>query len=182
MGRTTIKTIRINGSEAEWERVENQLDIIKVIYDSKNKAYNTLTLALDYQVLIPDGKFTGYGYDAKGDTLLRYWYIALSPIYDNQWKNYSHLNLDDYSIQAAEYYLKLTVPEGITAQTNLQKNKVEDGVHYFSGQHIREVSLYFSNDNPFQTFKTTEDRVILTDVFKKNKKKEVNLAKVKLID
>ena len=61
----------------EW----NQPDT-KVIYDSK-QANNTLTLALDYQVVIPDAKFTGYGYNAKGDTLLRYWYIALSPIYEN---------------------------------------------------------------------------------------------------
>ena len=182
LGATAINSIKINGLQAKWERMENQPDIIKVIYDSKNKVNNILTLALDYQVVIPDAKFTGYGYNAKGDTLLRYWYIALSPIYENQWKNYSHLNLDDYSIQVAEYRLKLSVPKGCTVQTNLQKNKLEDGVHYFSGQHTREVSLYLSNDNPFETFKTADDRVILTDIFKKAKNKEVNIAKVKRID
>jgi hypothetical protein len=182
LGKTSINMIIINGSEAKWERLKNQPDIIKVIYDSKNNTNHSLTLALDYQVAIPDAKFTGYGYNAKGDILLRNWYIALSPIYDSHWKNYSHLNLDDFSIQAAEYSLKLSVPEGTTVQTNLQKNKVEDGVHYFSSQHSRDVSLYFSKDNPFQTFKTAEDRFILTDVFKKSENKEVNFTKVKRID
>jgi len=145
-------------------------------------ANNNTSIFLDYHVFIPDAKFTGYGYNSKGNVLLRYWYIALSPIYKNKWRNYSHLNLEDYSIKAAAYNLKITVPKGITLQTNLQKNMIKDRVHYFSGKHNREISLYFTNDNPFQTFKTKDDCVILTDIFKNPANKKVNIEKVNRID
>ena len=118
--------------------MKNQPDIIRVITYPKKIKSKSITISLTYEVILPDAKFTGYGYNAKGDALLRYWYIALSPIYENQWKNYSHLNLDDYSIQAASYDLRLITPQGTSAQSNLVNNKSEDGVHYFSGQHNRK--------------------------------------------
>lgn len=182
LGFTKISAITVNGLQTEWNRVENQPDIIRVVFNSNNGGNNKTTLSLDYQVVLPDAKFTGYGYNAKGDVLLRYWHIALSPFYDNQWKNYSHLNLDDYSIKAAAYHLKLSIPEGITAQTNLEKKKVEDGIHYFSSQQNREVTLYYTKNNPYQTFKLPDNRVILTDIFKTTENNEINSAKVKRID
>ena len=101
LGSTSINSITVNTIQTQWERMKNQPDIIRVITDPKKIKSKSITISLTYEVILPDAKFTGYGYNAKGDALLRYWYIALSPIYENQWKNYSHLNLDDYSIQAA---------------------------------------------------------------------------------
>ena len=86
LGSTVINSITINGLQTEWERIEDQPDIIRIISKSKNKVNNKTAIFLDYQVLIPDAKFTGYGYNANGDALLRYWYIALSPIYKNKWR------------------------------------------------------------------------------------------------
>ena len=171
LGFTVINSITVNGLQTNWSRMENQPDIIRVIFNSSVGVNNTTTLSLDYQVVLPDSKFTGYGYDSKGDVMLRYWYIALSPFYDNQWRNYSHLNLNDFSIKTGSYNLKLTVPNGTTVQSNLQKRKVNDGIHYFSGKQNRELILYFTKNNPFETFNVTDDRVIITDIFKKTIKK-----------
>ena len=182
LGFTVINSITVNGIQTNWSRMENQPDIIRVIFNSSVGENNTTNLSLDYQVVLPDSKFTGYGYDSKGDVILRYWYIALSPFYDNQWRNYSHLNLNDFSIKTGSYNLKLTVPNGTTVQSNLQKRKFSDGIYYFSGKQNRELILYFTKNNPFETFNVTDNRVIITDIFKKNDKKSTNLDKVKRID
>ena len=162
--------------------MEKQPDIIRVTLNSNDKKNTSTILSLDYQVNIPDAKFTGYGHNENGDVLLRYWYIALSPFYNGQWRNYSHLNLEDYSIKAAAYQFKLSTPNGITAQTNLKKNKEENGVYYFSSQKNRELILYYTNNNPFQTFMVADDRVILSDIFRKTENDEIKFEKVKRID
>ena len=182
LGSTSINSITVNAKQTQWERMKNQPDIIRVITYPKKIKSKSITISLTYEVILPDAKFTGYGYNAKGDALLRYWYIALSPIYENQWKNYSHLNLDDYSIQAASYDLRLITPQGTSAQSNLVNNKSEDGVHYFSGQHNREVMLYLTQNNPYQILKTVDNRTVVTNIFKDSEDQDHPIEKVKKID
>lgn len=182
LGSTSINSITVNTLQTQWERMENQPDIIRVITEPQKKESNAITISLNYELILPNAKFTGYGYNTKGDALLRYWYIALSPIFDNQWRNYSHLNLEDFSIQAASYNLKVTVPKGLTPQSNLVKNKADGKVHYFSGKHYREALLYFTHNNPFQPLKTADERIILTDIFINTEDKEHPVTKAKRID
>ena len=182
LGSTSINSITVNDMQTQWEREESQPDIIKVVSDSHKNDTNAIVISLNYEVILPDVKFTGYGYHSENQALLRYWYIALSSIFDNQWKNYSHLNLDDYSIQAAAYNLRLKVSDDITVQSNLIKNKSEDGVHYFSGKSNREVLVYYSQDNPFQALKINNDRSFLTNIFKESEDRDLPIDVAKKID
>ena len=182
LGRTSIHSLKINGEKMDWSRLKNQPDIIRVIPFDKIDSESITTVEIKYEVNLPDGKFTGYGYNSKGDVFLRFWYIALSPIYDNEWRNYSHLNLDDHSVQAADYRVRLTVPEGIEVESNLHKGGEENSAQYFYGTQNREASLFFTKNNEFETFETVEDRIFITDIFKKSENKDLNLAKVQRID
>ena len=182
LGSTSINSITINDSQTQWERMQNQSDIIKVVSDLQKNDTNAIVISLDYELILPDAKFTGYGCNLENEALLRYWYIALSPIYDKQWRNYSHLNLDDYSIQAATYNLRLKASDGITVQSNLIKKRSEDGVYYFSGKSNREVLVYFTQENPFQVLKTNNDRSLLTNIFEESEDQDHPIDKAKRID
>ena len=181
LGKTSINSFRLNQKEVNWSRLKNQPDIIRVVlpdgYDE-----NQLNFEIHYQVTIPDAKFTGYGYNNKGDVYLRYWHIAISPRFDNNWRNYSNLDLEDFSIQPAIYKLKLTLPEEFKVECNLKKEKNEGLIHHFYGNQYRDISLFLTKNNDFNTYKTVDDRVIVTDIFKNVKKEEGNLSKVERID
>jgi hypothetical protein len=177
LGSTSINSITVNDYQTQWERMENQCDIIKVVGDLQKNDTNTTVISLNYELILPDAKFTGYGYNFINEALLRHWYIALSPIYDKQWRNYSHLNLNDYSIQAAAYDLRIAVTDGITVQSNLVKNESKNGVHYFSGKSNREVLVYFTKDNPFKVLKINNDRSLLTNILKSPKIKTTPFIK-----
>ena len=181
-GSTLIQSFKINGTQANWSRLDNQPDIIQLISSQKINNEKLTKIEIQYEVVLPDAKFTGYGYNDKGDIYLRYWYIALSPIFEGKWQNYSHLNLDDFSIQDADYSLKLSAPEGFSVETSLKGKTKEKDKHYFSGIQNREISVYLSRNNKFQTFQTASDRIILTDIFKASRKEEDKLEKIKKID
>ena len=53
-----------------------------------------------------------------------YWYIALSPFYDNQWRNYSLLILTT-SVLRLGLQFETTIPNGTTVESNLQKGKLK---------------------------------------------------------
>ena len=159
LGGTSIRSIKLNDFQIQWEREEYQPDIIRIIPQSKSELGHTSTITIEYDVIVPDAKFTGYGLKANGDVLLRFWYIALSPRYNQKWVNYSHLNLEDFSIQVADYNLKLTVPQGGKAQVNLDNYKTIGNEYYFSGKKIREVSLFYTKKNPLHLFKPQTKKV-----------------------
>lgn len=182
LGSTSISSITVNELETRWERLENQCDIIKAVGDFQKNATDSIVISLDYKLILPDAKFTGYGYNLTNEALLRNWYITLSPIYNKKWRNYSNLNLNDNSIQAAEYKLKIKAPNGITVQSNLKKNKSENGVNYFSGKSNREVLVYFTQNNPFQILKINNDRTLLTNIFKHPGDEDHSIDKAKRID
>ena len=182
LGGTSIRSIKLNDFQIQWEREEDQPDIIRIIPQSKSELGYTSTITIEYDVIVPDAKFTGYGLKANGDVLLRFWYIALSPRYNQKWVNYSHLNLEDFSIQVADYNLKLTVPQGGKAQVNLDNYKTIGNEYYFSGKKIREVSLFYTKKKPFTSFQTSNQRSILTNIFEKEKNNEVNYTIVNRID
>ena len=182
LGSTSISSITVNELETRWERLENQCDIIKVVGDFQKNATDSIVISLDYKLILPDAKFTGYGYNLTNEALLRNWYITLSPIYNKKWRNYSNLNLNDNSIQAAEYKLKIKAPNGITVQSNLKKNKSENGVNYFSSKSNREVLVYFTQNNPFQILKINNDRTLLTNIFRYPEDEDHSIDKAKRID
>ena len=71
-GHTAIGHISINRTSANWERVENQIDIIKVTLDKPLLPNETTTIDLNYEVKLPSDEFTRYGYKNDGDFSLRY--------------------------------------------------------------------------------------------------------------
>ena len=130
LGNTSIQSFTINGTQADWSRLDNQPDIIQLISSQKINNEKLTKIEIKYDVVLPDAKFTGYGYNDEGDVYLRYWYIALSPIFEDKWQNYSHLNLDDFSIKAADYTLKLSAPKDFSVETSLENKKKEKEEKY----------------------------------------------------
>ena len=165
LGKTNINSFKINGEKARWTRLEDQLDIIQLIPNHPIASKDIIHLEIQYELELPDSKFTGYGYDEDGNVFLRYWYISLSPIYKNQWQNYSHLDLDDFSIQAASYNLTLLAPSGYDVFSNLNILKQDNNHFEFSGRQIRDLAIYWTSNNKFKTFKTDDISILYSDIF-----------------
>jgi len=182
LGKTNIDSFKINGKKAQWKRLDGQLDIIQLIPNHPISEEDIIHVEIQYELELPDSKFTGYGYDEEGNVFLRYWYISLSPIYDNQWQNYSHLDLDDFSIQAASYNISLLAPSGYDVFSNLNILKQDNSHFQFSGRQIRDVAIYWTSKNKFQTFKTDDNSIFYSDIFKDLENHEVNRSKVQRVD
>ena len=59
LGLTQIDTIKGIDNSLEWNRIEKQPDIIKVVLSKFLEPGETTTLLLSYLIKIPDSKFTG---------------------------------------------------------------------------------------------------------------------------
>ena len=73
LGYTSIRSIILDEHQIEWERLEDKPDIIRIVMDSRNRLGNRLSITIEYEVMLPDAKFTGYGQSANGDVMLRFW-------------------------------------------------------------------------------------------------------------
>ena len=92
-GHTTIESINsAEGSSLEWDRPGNIEDLVRVFLPEPLASGDSITLNLQYNLKIPDDKFTRFGRDGEGNYKLRYWYMTPAPL-DNGWKLYSHKDL-----------------------------------------------------------------------------------------
>jgi hypothetical protein len=183
LGRTEISSIRLYGQPLEWNRSKDQIDIIEIPMPRHTISQQRIRLDMTYEVTLPNAKFTGYGSDEEGQVLLRYWYIALSPFFEGEWRNYSHLNLEDWSIQAAEYRLKLLASSpDWQVVSNLTLNQKKGAAHYFSGKNKREVVIHLDKQKKFETFKLQSDRLLVTDLFAKSKSDTLKQKTIERVD
>ena len=89
--------------------VENHPDIIKVDLQTTLQPGESYTLNLNYNLVIPDDKFTNNGITEDGNLNLKYWYISPS-VFDGKWHYYSNKNLDDLYTSPSDITLKITYP------------------------------------------------------------------------
>ena len=61
-GSTIIKSITSNNIES-WSKSNNSSDIINLYLKKELNKGESIEIEIDYQVKLPDSKFTGYGFD-----------------------------------------------------------------------------------------------------------------------
>ncbi len=156
-GGTTIEKLNINGIQSNWSRVENQPDIIKVELKKKLEPGESIVLNLDYKLIIPDAKFTGFGW-LQRELILKEWLIKPA-IYKEDWIIYSHKNLNDFPFQKLNYDLKISVPNQYKVTSTLMQSEVESQAFDYktfrlqADNHIGS-DLYVTRIEKFKTTKT----------------------------
>ncbi len=116
-GRTNILSVANEVYRTiSWERLEGR-DIVRFDLDQPLKPGDSTTLFLTYTVELPPMKYTGYGYDPRGNYYLKDWYLSPA-VHDKDWKLYSNKNLEDLYTDIADTQINFVFPDSLFLGTN----------------------------------------------------------------
>lgn len=167
LGFSKVKFIELDGKKINFSEVKNHPDIIKIKPENFISPKKSITLNLEYQVKIPNSKFTRYGKTGSGYNL-KYWYITPA-VYQNGWKTMSNLNTDDLFEEATDFEVKISVPKNLYLESNLYKyetNKDSIKEFFLVGQNKTDVNFVIDSVQKFKNFNTKEI-FIHTDILEK---------------
>ena len=121
LGYTSISSITLNKKDLQWFRPKNHHDIIGVVLPEKRSNTPAITLEFRYRLHLPDARFSGYGFNDNDEAFqLSDWLITYTRS-TGDWV--SNLNIDDAQLAPAHYILKMTLPEGFQAVSDLPQRK-----------------------------------------------------------
>lgn len=165
LGYTEIGIISSSGEELAWERLNNQQDIIRIVLKRPLGVGQRIILNLDYLIKLPDASFTGYGRD-NDQINLRYWNLSLSPFFNEEWHNYSNINITDYSVQHANYKVQFTSNKKLNIFSNLNNidSKNENNFH-FLGTQKKEAEFVITAEDRFEKFVINDQKLIETNFY-----------------
>ena len=84
-GYTLIDKIYSGSKEFKYKRPKDKYDFIKIDLANKLRKGDSIQLNIDYDILIPDNSFTGYGINKSNEINIRDWYFTFSKIKNGNW-------------------------------------------------------------------------------------------------
>ena len=109
-GATQIESLKVNGKTNSWERIENQIDIIKVSFEEEITQGKVVELEIIYTLKLPDAKYTGYGITDKETYFLENTFLSVAWINSKEWAPISHLDLEDTPNNKGDYNIVFSLP------------------------------------------------------------------------
>ena len=156
-GFTVITSLKQNSEDIEFERLKNQIDVIKVHLSEPLLPNEAYTLDLNYVVQIPNDKFTRYGVDSEGNYNLRYWYIVPA-VYNGEWQYSSNKDLDDLFVPESDIRLEIKCPDYFYAESELNEfdyNQIDSTkVFVFRGENRVNSKLVLTKQPAFRYIET----------------------------
>ena len=154
-GYTLISNVFINGSEVKWKRIENNPDIIELIFDEPIKK-GVVSIDLSYIIKLPSSKFTGYGKIKRHQYFIENFFISLSKFDNNRQILYSNLDLEEVPINESKFSIDLKIDKDLNvfSTLDLKDFKDENGeVHYtFKSNKIKQVIFLIGDDLNIKEF------------------------------
>ena len=168
-GNTQIHSVIDNQfRNLKFERISKSEDIIEVILNQPLPPGETQKIKLNYDIHIPDSRFTGYGALNNGDFNLKYWFIAPA-VYDGNWHYYSNKNLDDLYMVPTDFNIDfsfkknfLLINELNQTASSIDPQSLFRTVH-LEGENRNNTTIYFRENSEFLTTETDAFNVI-TDI------------------
>lgn len=156
-GFTVITSLKQNSTDVKFERVKDQIDVVKVELNKPLMPNESYTLNLNYVVQIPNDKFTRYGIATDGNYNLRYWYITPA-IYNGEWQYSSNKDIDDMFTPKSDIRLEIKCPDYFYAESELNQfdyNQIDSTkVFVFRGKDRVNSKLILSKQPIFRYIKT----------------------------
>ncbi|WP_243414911.1 metalloprotease [Flagellimonas aquimarina] len=119
-------------SGLDWNRIGNR-DIIRVQLEKALEPGESIQLFFTYTVKLPNRKFTAYGYGPNDQYNLKDWYLT-PVVYQDEWKLYDNMNLDDIYTDVANTSINFTYPEKLILTTNFDENSATS---FSNGQYVQ---------------------------------------------
>lgn len=133
-GTTTINSLTgENQQPLSWIRPQEHPDLIDIKLDKPLYPNQKARLYIEYEVKVPNDRFTRYGYDDNVFTL-KDWYLTPARFDNHTFAKYSNENLDDIANGACDYEITLTLPSHIKIATDLyigNKTETDSSTQYF---------------------------------------------------
>jgi len=170
LGYTSLKSISSQGEALDWSRLEEQLDLIKISLKRPLSNGESLQINLEYQLQLPDDKFTGFGISSNNTVLFRDFFISVSPFKNNKWLLQSNLGLRDNSHLPANYNIHWSYPKNYKLTSNLIQSSSEtikekqQTISYWSAQNLSSPEFVFSEKDDFQEISVGDQFTIATDI------------------
>ena len=175
-GYTKILSVESNNISS-WQKDETNADIILLNLKTPLKKNDFIDVFIDYEIKLPDSKFTGFGYD-ENNLYLKNWLIVFSTITQDKWSSQNNLNLDDQSIKKSIFNIDISFDKNFYLSSNLFKSETKiDGdiktVTLFN-DNLRDVKINILDEKIFNEFQNS-NFFIETDIFKQSSIVESNL-------
>ena len=177
-GLTTIYSMQSKSTILSYNRLEDNVDLIKVNLANVLKPNEKITITIDYKIKIPISDFTGYGIDKNGNINLSEWFITLAKIIDDNWLIESNLDLNDISLDPSLYKFKITFPSKFELISDFEIDTINNSDTYNILTSKKEKRIYnpiiISKNRYFEIFKINNNTVI-TDLDNISNKKTDSL-------
>ncbi|NQY05654.1 MAG: metalloprotease, partial [Flavobacteriaceae bacterium] len=157
-GITTINQISGNNEALNFERLANNLDIIKLQLNTTLNSGETIELKLDYTLKIPSSKFNRLGVNSKNEFQLKDWFIIPAMLQDD-WVYFSNKDLDDQYVDFFDIQLIASYPKDYTLHTGysnvfVQTQKTDSQKAVLKDQKSLDRKLYLVKENDFYEVET----------------------------
>ncbi len=158
-GFTKMKTIYDGKDYLQYIRLEGAQDIIKVTLKKPIPPGDSYFLKLDYNVKLPNARFTNYGVTKNKDYNLRYWYITPA-IYDGEWQYYSNKNLDDRYYPNSDIKITFSYPKDYSIITDFETRientsfNTNEKIAILNGKDRINPRVYLRKDSDFEKIET----------------------------
>ncbi len=159
-GFTKVKAITGQQTILQYTRPEKTPDILKVLLSKPLKPGETLSLNLEYTVMLPDTKFTNYGITRDGDYNLRYWFMTPA-VYKDGWQYYSNKDLNDRYFDQTDITVTFSIPNGYNLVTDLEQNS--QGSSYAQGEKLTRLTGKKRTDVKIFLLKNSNYEEVQTD-------------------
>ncbi|MFO7744977.1 MAG: metalloprotease [Psychroflexus sp.] len=161
-GGTTINSLSIPNTNSEWKFVEGQVDLIQIDIDKLLLPGESININLNYSLIVPDQKFTGFGWNER-ELNLKQWLI-LPAILEEDWILYSHKDLNDYPLQKLDYDLNFEFPNTYSVKSIFSQRKLKSPLTGFQklkleGKDLVGSTLFVKRIDNFESIQTDHVKV-----------------------
>ena len=163
-GYTIITSLKSSDNiNLKYSRLNEHPDVIKIKLSTPLLPQQSQSFILNYNVIVPDDKFTDYGISDLKDFDLKYWYITPA-VYNGEWQYYSNKNLNDLYIPKANLTFQIECPSSYTLiseldTVNLVKSDSTQTV-FLSGNNRINTGLILKRHSDLQYLKTDKTTLI----------------------
>lgn len=146
-GNTSIEKFTINHFYANWCRIDDQIDLIELQTPTLKKG-DSITIDIEYELKIPDAKFTKWGVN-KGNFYLKDCFLVIAKNQHGTNLQYSNENIDDATIEEIETCnFEFDIPENYKITSNLPFSSSTT----FHGKNHKEFQFAIEKNLSFETY------------------------------
>ena len=145
LGATHIFEIKAKDRSVNWFRPKGHPDQLGLVIPSQAMEEG-IDLLMHYQLILPDARFSGYGFDENEDSFqLREWLLTYTGPLTESNSLISNLNLDDQQHLPAQYRITIKSPSKYQVVSTLLRQNIS----LWSGRSIDCPSFWLNTKEDF---------------------------------